>query len=59
MSEFINTKLKSRLFSAAFLPTGPRPQTKGECDGVNQLLDAGIIKDIEEFYLQKERETNT
>jgi hypothetical protein len=29
----------------------------GECDGVKQLLDAGIIKDIEDFYLQKERET--
>ena len=29
----------------------------GECDGIEQLLDAGIIKDIEDFYLQKERET--
>jgi hypothetical protein len=29
-------------------------ERSGECDGVKQLLDAGIIKDIEDFYLQKE-----
>jgi hypothetical protein len=34
-------------------------ERSGECDGVNQLLDADIISDIEEFYLQKELESNS
>lgn len=36
-----------------------RLRRSGECDGIEQLLDAGIIEDIEDFYLQKGRETNT
>lgn len=34
-------------------------EKSGECDGINQLLDAGIIRDIEDFYLQKENENIT
>ena len=30
-----------------------RLRISGECDGITQLLDAGIIKDIEDFYLDK------
>ena len=31
----------------------------GECDGIEQLLDAGIIKDIEDYYIEKQNASNT
>ena len=57
----IDYKCKECLVRAACCNLGnlKKLEKGGECDGINQLLDAGIIRDIEDFYLHKENENIT